>query len=140
MGAALAVLALAAGGATLQLANRPSEPVGDLPAMYPDRAATRVRSFTIERPPNDLKPGVREWTRVAPDRWRERYEDGTEVFFHLVSRIYADPCDGLVVSQPIDPDFQVFIPESYWPYMILRVRRLSEGLAWTDFAEMNDVD
>lgn len=112
---------------------------GDMPALYPETDATRVQSFTFQTAPEEIKPGLREWVRVAPDRWKQVYPDKTVEFAKVVKRIHLDICDGTVVSDTANSTFQGFIPDKNCLDQRFLFRRLTDGLHWTPYAQLNDV-
>jgi hypothetical protein len=93
----------------LTSAQPPSD--DDLPAKSSETAATRVRAFEFQTSPQEIKPGFRKWTKLAPDTWEQLYPDGTKDIEHIIKRINLNDCDGTVVSPKNDLDFQAFFSD-----------------------------
>jgi hypothetical protein len=77
-----------------------------MPARYPETDQTAVHFFTFVTSPQEVKPGIRKWTRVAPDRWRQEYPDGSVEFSKIEKRIHIDGCDGSVIVQHLKAIFR----------------------------------
>jgi hypothetical protein len=109
----------------------------DLPAKFSETDATRVSAFDFQTPPQEIKPGFRKWTRVAPDTWVQLYPDGTKDFEYKVARINLYDCDGTVVSSKIDNDFQAFFPDKDCQTKQFMFRRLSQGNKWHSYVPID---
>jgi hypothetical protein len=106
----------------------------------PETAATRVRAFEFKTPPQEIKPGFRKWTRVAPDVWEQLYPDGTKELEYTIKRINLYDCDGTVVGPKTDPDFQTFFPDKNCQTKQFMFRRLSQGTAWHSYVPIDRME
>jgi hypothetical protein len=112
----------------------------DLPAIFPETPATRVRAFEFQTPPQEVKPGFRKWTRVASDVWEQLYPDGTKQLTYTIKRINLNDCDGTVVSPKEEPDFQAFFPDKTCRKKEFMFRRLSQGKTWHSYVPINHME
>lgn len=110
----------------------------DAPQKYAETSKTRLTAFSLNSPPNEIKPGRRIWTRVSEDRWQQEYPDGTKGIWVIVKRINVGSCDGSVVILPPDEKFQCFIPDKGCPNMIFLFRRLP-SLAWASYVSLENI-
>jgi hypothetical protein len=113
---------------------------GDTPPTSPETDSTRVHSFEFQSPPTEVNPGLRKWTKIAPDVWEQDYPDGTKNYNYKVKRISLFDCDGTVVSPKEDPDFQQFFPDKGCDVMTFMFRRLSQGNTWHAYVPINHVE
>ena len=112
----------------------------DTPARSQETDATRVHSFEFETSAAEFKPGLRKWSRIAPDVWEQLYPDGSKTFNYKVKRISLYDCDGTVVSPKEDPDFQSFFPDKGCETKQFMFRRLSQGTAWHSYVPIEHVE
>jgi hypothetical protein len=117
-----------------------SPDVGGDRIAKPETAATRVRAFDFKTPPQEIKPGFRKWTRVAPDVWEQLYPDGTKELEYTIKRINLYDCDGTVVGPKTDPDFQTFFPDKNCQTKQFMFRRLSQGTAWHSYVPIDRME
>jgi hypothetical protein len=87
---------------------------GPEPPVIP---ATRVNAFTIMAfnsaglPAGGMQSARRDWERVTPDRWVEKYPGGIPSYFDVVGRITLNGCPGTVVRNEADQSHWAFIPD-----------------------------
>jgi len=116
---------------------KPSATSADQPAEYPEMDATRTHSFEFTTPPTEVKAGLRKWTRVAPDVWEQVYPDGTKEYSYTLKRIHLDSCDGTIVVNKNDLDFQAYVPDRNCDDREFMFRRLSQGPGWRRYVPID---
>ena len=99
--------------------------------------ATRTHSFEFTTPPTEVKAGLRQWTRVAPDVWEQVYPDGTKEYSYTLKRIHLDSCDGTIVVNKNDLDFQAYVPDRNCDDREFMFRRLSQGPGWRRYVPID---
>ncbi len=117
-----------------------SAPDDDLRAASTETDATRVNAFELQTPPQEIKPGFRKWTRVAPDVWEQLYPDGTKEYMYKIARINLYHCDGTIVSPKFDPNFQGFFPDKTCQIKEFMFRRLSDGKTWHSYVPIDHME
>ncbi|WP_187278187.1 toll/interleukin-1 receptor domain-containing protein [Methylobacterium sp. WL7] len=110
----------------------------DAQPQFPETQATRLSAFTMQTSSTEYKAGTRDWVRVAPDRWVERYADGTQNFMRVLKRIHLNECDGTVVSRSENADIEFFLPDRHCSDLVFQFRRKPNG-AWVTYTQMENV-
>lgn len=87
--------------------------------------------------------GLRQWSQTAPDRWTEKYEDGTaDRQFRVLGRIsMGGGCQGLRLKSMAEP-LEAFIPGSLCSSKWLLFRWVSSFTGspqWVGQAELQEV-
>jgi len=137
LGLLIAVLAAAAIGTPGLLALLRGAGPSDPPALYPEIDATRLSGFTMETGPQEVKPGVRLWDRVTPDRWRETYPDESVSFSKVVGRSHVGDCDGTIVER-VGGSLQSFLPDKGCSTMTFFFR-FPPSPKWVEYLPMENV-
>jgi hypothetical protein len=87
--------------------------------------------------------GLRQWSQTAPDRWTEKYQDGTaDRQFRVLGRMSVDgACQGLRLKSMAEP-LEAFIPGSLCSSRWLLFRWVSTFTGspeWVGQAELQEV-
>lgn len=110
----------------------------DAQPQFPETQATRLSAFTMQTSSTEYKAGTRDWIRVAPDRWVERYADGTQNFMRVLKRIHLNDCDGTIVGRSETADIEFFLPDRNCPDLVFQFRRKPNG-GWVVYTQMENV-
>lgn len=77
----------------------------------------------------------REWLRVEPRTWEERYPSGAVMRYRVVGRLREDGRVGMIVRRVPNGEVEVYIPDlgvESWPAM-----RVTPGGDWHDLGPMH---
>lgn len=85
--------------------------------------------------------GLRQWSQTAPDRWTQKYEDGTDTQFRVLGRMsMGGGCQGLRLRSTVEP-LEAFIPgSSASKWLLFRWVSIYTGSPnWVGQAEMQEI-
>jgi serine protease Do len=107
----------------------------DRKISIPSEGAVHSFTWIYESPPD---PGLRVWSRDEAGIWHERYPNGRDTkTFSVVGREVVNRCNGSVVRNNKEPDFEAFIPDFGCNPMWIQFH-LNNG-EWRWLAQMNDI-
>src|SRR5437764_319550 len=111
----------------------------------------KIPSFFYFDYDHEPLPGKRLWLRISPDKWLERYPDGTESTFAVLGHAQVGDITGTILVKVAgdqaktdtdnDGKFQAFVPDKNNEVNHFLYRNAGRGdVQWSDLGEMKGVE